>query len=70
MGIFYDLGVKMTLTDKEIEGLFSEIVSCKCLFPKSDEDRAYNQGMDKAINFIKNYKDGKGLFQIPDGEKS
>jgi hypothetical protein len=48
---------------KEFEGAITEITAGKVLGVKSEVDQAWNNASDRAIRIIKQYIDGKGLFQ-------
>jgi hypothetical protein len=51
------------ITEEDYKGLKTELGANKCLVPKNDADHAWNDGLDKALVFIKKYHEGKGLFQ-------
>ncbi len=52
----------MDITDKEIEGLLSEMNAGKSIKMGHDE-RIWNDAHDRCISLLNGYRDGKGLFQ-------
>jgi len=51
------------MTDKDYDGMITEIKAGMSLTNKSPQDRVYNQACLRAISIIEKYKKGKGLFQ-------
>jgi len=47
-----------------LEGARKEIVAGGVLLPKSAEDRVWNQCIERAVDILKRYKTGHGLFQL------
>lgn len=52
------------ILDKDIEGLLTELSAGKVIGARG-EDQAYNSGVDRAIQLVKKYREGRGLFQDP-----
>ena len=51
------------IKDKDIDGLLTELNATKVISSFDPEWRGHNDGIDKAIRFIKAYREGRGLFQ-------
>jgi hypothetical protein len=57
----------MNPTEKEIEllkGIKSEIAASGTLNMISERDKGYNEGIFKAVEIVKRYMRGDGIFQI------
>jgi hypothetical protein len=46
-----------------IEGAMTEIGAGRCLFPKTEVDRMWNEATNRALRILERYKNGEGLFQ-------
>ena len=42
----------------------TELIAGMVLLPKTEADRVWNDAHERAIGILRNYKRGKGLFQI------
>jgi hypothetical protein len=47
-----------------IEGAMTEIGAGRCMFPKNEVERTWNNACERALNILSRYRDGEGLFQI------
>jgi len=52
------------LVSKALDGLRSEIIAGRVLFPKNPEDNAWNGANDRAVRILDQYRKGEGLFQL------
>jgi len=50
-------------TKKALQGLRTEIVAGKILFPQTEVDRAWNSCADRALRILDKYAKGEGLLQ-------
>ena len=46
------------------EGAIKEFTAGKVMFPKSDEDKTWNDAHDRCIRILSRYAKGEGLFQL------
>jgi len=54
------------LEKSDYHGMITEITAKKLLFgPNDDYKKGHNDAMDKALQTIRNYEKGNGLFQQP-----
>lgn len=51
-------------TKEALKGARSEIVAGSVLFPRSEEDRAWNNANQRAGRILEKYMKGEGLFQL------
>ena len=51
------------------EGMISECYASIVLLAKNEENKAYNQGLARAISIIKSYEAGNGIFQLGESER-
>lgn len=50
-------------TVKTLHSVLTEITASMVLNPKNDEDRVWNEAIQKTRRIIMLYKEGKGFFQ-------
>lgn len=59
--------------EKSFDGIITELVGYKEMFPKDKEEAAWNAALDEAIRLCREYQAGCGLLQLylnPNGEES
>ena len=49
--------------------MISECYASMVLLAKNEENKAYNQGLARAISIIKSYEAGNGIFQLGESER-
>lgn len=47
-----------------LKGLRTELIASKALFHPEGFDNEWNRALDKAVRFVDNYIEGKGLYQL------
>lgn len=52
------------ISEEHLKGLLTELNAGKVLLPTTAEGKAWNNATDRAIELIKDYQHGDGLFQI------
>jgi hypothetical protein len=55
------------MTDEQRDlynAVYTEIIAGSVLFPKTEEDYAWNRANQRAASIAKRYAEGRGLFQI------
>lgn len=51
--------------DQYLDGICTEIGAGSVMIPKNDGDRAHNAANKRAVEIVKGYQRGRGIFQLP-----